>query len=90
MSIKDTDLQAINDLASDGKVGHVLDYVINMIPAYQRDAYEAGFIEGEVEGHITGHECGEEVGYGHGYNDGWHQGYMMGAERAEWEIERGR
>lgn len=85
MSVHQEDLESIARLLDEDKPGQVLDYVINMVPKYQREAFD----DGEFVGYGEGHACGEEVAYGHGYNDGWHQGYSMGADRAEWEVYRG-
>lgn len=64
--VKNEDLEEIQRLAQEGKIGQVLIYVENLCESVHRD----GFYEGYDDGSDVGYYQGVAAGYEKGYVDG--------------------
>lgn len=65
--VKNEDLEEIQRLAQEGKIGQVLIYVENLCDSVHRDGYHEGYGDGAHNGYMQGHEDGYNYGLTHDY-----------------------
>ena len=65
--VKNEDLEEIQRLAQEGKIGQVLIYVENLCDSVHRDGYSEGYDDGVHNGYMQGHEDGYNYGLTHDY-----------------------
>ena len=65
--VKNEDLEEIQRLAQEGKIGQVLIYVENLCDSVHRDGYKKGYDDGVHNGYMQGREDGYNYGLTHDY-----------------------
>ena len=65
--VKNEDLEEIQRLAQEGKIGQVLIYVENLCDSVHRVGYSEGYDDGVHNGYMKGNEDGYNYGLTHDY-----------------------